>query len=322
MNFRQLRYLCQVVDSGFNITYAARELHTSQPGISKQLAALEQELNARILVRRSNRIVGLTDPGRSILNVARRILDDAQSLHRMSADFGLQDAGRLVVGTTHTHARYVLPGVIRRFSAAHPRVQVVIRQDNESRIAALVSAGEADVGLTVAPPEPHTDLVCLPCYQLPRSVIVRPGHPLLSVKRLSLKEIARYPLISFDAAFAGGRKVLEAFTPAGIRPNVVMSAIDSDVIKSYVELGLGIAVLPTITYLPDRDTHLRARDASHLFEPTVAGLQIRRNHYLLRYVLDFIEELAPQWKRPALTRALESGQVPARTPAVLVAAQT
>ncbi|MPZ46606.1 MAG: LysR family transcriptional regulator [Betaproteobacteria bacterium] len=129
MNFRQLRYLCEVVDSGFNITHAANALHTSQPGVSKQLAALERELNVEILLRRGNRIVGVTDPGRSILNVARRILDDAHSLHKISEDFGLQDTGRLVVGTTHTHARYVLPGVIRRFSAAHPRVQVVIRQD-------------------------------------------------------------------------------------------------------------------------------------------------------------------------------------------------
>ncbi len=321
MNFRQLRYLCEVVDSGFNITRAANTLHTSQPGVSKQLAALERELKVEILLRRGNRIVGVTDPGRSILNVARRILDDAHGLHKISEDFGLQDSGRLVIGTTHTHVRYVLPGVIRRFSAAHPRVQVVIRQDNESRVAAMVSAGEADLGLTAQPQQPHEDLVCLPCYQLPRSVVARPGHPALRAKRLTLAEIARYPLISFDASFAGGRKVLEAFARADIRPNVVMSAMDSDVIKSYVEFGLGIAVLPTITFSPDRDPHLRARDASHLFEPTVAGLQIRRHRYLLRYVLDFVRELAPHWTQATLIRALESGQVPARVPGDLVTAQ-
>ncbi len=312
MNLRQLRYLCQVADSGFNITGAARTLHTSQPGISKQLSVLERELNVDILARRGNRIVGVTEPGKAILQVARRMLADAHNLQRISEEFRTQDAGRFVVGTTHAHARYVLPDVIQRFTERYPKVQLVIRQENESRIAGMVSAGDADIGIAAEPPEPHGELLTLPCYKLPRSVITQPRHPLLREKQLSLEHIARYPIITLDASFAGGRKVLQAFAAAGLKPTVVMSAIDADVIKSYVELGLGVAILPTIAFVPERDRRLRAKDASHLFDPTVACIQLRRNQYLLPYMLNFIQLLAPQWTSQALNRALDTGQVPDR----------
>ena len=312
VNLRQLRYFCQVVDAGYSISAAARALYTSQPGISRQLALLESQLGASVFSRRGTRIVGLTETGRHVLQVARRMLNDARVLQRIGEGYSPEDSGRFVVGTTHTHARYVLPAVIRRFTERYPNVQLVMRQENESRVADLVSAGEADIGVTAQPREPHSDLLGLPCYALPRSVITRPGHALLRGGPLTLERIARYPLITFDASFAGGHKVLQAFAQAGLKPAVTMSAIDADVIKAYVALGLGVAVLPTICYSPGQDKGLRARDAKDLFEPTVACIQLRRNDYLPQYMAEFIQLLAPQWTERAVKESLSSGEVPRR----------
>jgi len=310
VNLRQLRYLCQVIDSGFSITEAARKLCTSQPGISKQLAVLERQLNVDILVRRGNRIVGVTEPGKAVLQVARRMLTDADNLQHISDKFGMQDSGQLIVGTTHTMARYILPEVIRRFMERYPKVQLVIRQDSEGRMADLVSAGQVDIGITAAPREPHPDLLTVPCYKLQRSVFAPPQHPVLRLRKLTLRELARYPIIILDASSTGGRIVLGAFAAAGIKPNVVMSAIDPDVIKYYVEFNLGIAILPTATFDPQRDKHLRARDAQHLFEPTLVCLQIKREHYLLQYVANFIQFLAPQLTPPILNESIVTGSIP------------
>ncbi|MGE5524006.1 MAG: LysR substrate-binding domain-containing protein [Rhodospirillaceae bacterium] len=318
MNLRQLRYFCHVVDSGYSISAAARALYTSQPGISRQLALLESQIGSSLFTRRGTRITGVTEMGRQVLQVARRMLNDARALQRISEGYSPEDSGRFVVGTTHTHARYVLPAVIRSFTQRYPSVQLVMRQENESRVAELVSRGEADIGVTARPREPHTDLLGLPCYQLPRSVITRQHHPLLRGGPLTLERIARHPIITLDASFAGGHKVLQAFAQAGLKPTIVMSAIDADVIKAYVALGLGVAILPTICYASDRDKDLRARDAKDLFEPTVACIQLRRNDYLPQYMADFIQLLAPQWSRRAVKEALESGEVPRRTIAELV----
>lgn len=310
MNLRQLRYLCEVVDHGYNITGAAAALHTSQPGVSKQLIQLERELGAELLLRRGNRIIGLTEPGRQAAEVARRMLLDAESLRHATSELAGEQAGRLVVGTTHAQARYVLPAVVQRFKSRYPDVQLAIRQENESRVPELVSAGELDIGVSAEPPVPHDGLLILPCHELPRSVITPPRHPLLREKRLTLETIARYPIITLDASFAGGRKVLQAFAARGLAVNVAMSAIDADVIKSYVGLGLGVAILPGIAFEPGRDRNLRALDASRLFEPTVVCAQLRRNHYVRGYMFDFIQMLAPQWERAAIEQALRSGEVP------------
>jgi LysR family transcriptional regulator, cys regulon transcriptional activator len=312
MNLRQLRYFCHVVDSGYSISAAARALYTSQPGISRQLALLESQVGSSVFTRRGNRIVGMTETGKQVLQVARRMLNDARALQRISEGYSPEDSGRFVVGTTHTHARYVLPGVIRRFTKRYPSVQLVMRQENESRVADLVSRGEADIGVTAQPRESHSDLLGLPCYQLPRSVITRTRHPLLRGGPLTLARIARYPIITLDASFAGGHKVLQAFAQAGLKPSIVMSAIDADVIKAYVALGLGVAILPTICYVVERDKELRARDAKDLFEPTVACIQLRRNDYLPQYMVEFIQLLAPQWTHRSVKEAIDTGDVPRR----------
>lgn len=312
MNLQQLRYLHGIAEQGFNISRAAAALHTSQPGISKQIQMLEQEIGIQILARKGNRIVGVTEPGQAILDVARRMLQDAENLKRIGEDFTTRNAGRLVVATTHIHARYVLRRVIRDFIGQHPEVQLVLRQGSPSQTARLVASGEADIGVSSAPPEPVHDLVLLPCYQLERSVITRKDHPLLKEKRLRLKSIARYPIITFDQSFVGGSAVLRAFEAAGIRPNIVLTAIDADVIKTYVELGLGIAILPSIAYEAARDRNLRALDASALFEPTVTRIELRRESYLRGYMYDFIHLLAPQWDRQSIERTVRAGSPPAR----------
>jgi LysR family cys regulon transcriptional activator len=306
MNLQQLRYLHGIAEQGYNISRAAAALHTSQPGISKQIQMLEQEIGVAILVRKGNRIVGVTEPGRAILDVARRMLHDADNLKRIGEDFTAADAGRLVVATTHMHARYVLRDVIRDFIRRHPNVQLVLRQASPAQTAQLVASGEADIGVSSQPVDAITDLVMLPCYELHRSVITPKGHPLLLEKRLTLKTIAKYPIITLDQSFVGGSAVLRAFDAAHIKPNIVLSAIDADVVKTYVELGLGIAILPSIAYEPRRDSKLRAVDAAKLFEPTIACIELRRENYLRSYMLDFIQRIGTRWDREAIANAMRA----------------
>jgi LysR family cys regulon transcriptional activator len=312
VNLQQLRYLHGIAEQGFNISRAAAALHTSQPGISKQIQMLEQEIGIRILMRKGNRIVGVTEPGQAILDVARRMLHDAENLKRIGEDYTAKDAGRLVVATTHIHARYVLRDVIRDFIRRHPNVQLVLRQASPAQTARLVASGEADIGVSSQPAESVHDLVTLPCYELHRSVITQKHHPLLGEKRLTLRSIAQYPIITLDQSFIGGSAVLRAFEAARIKPNIVLSAIDADVIKTYVELGLGIAILPSIAYEPRRDRALRAIDAAKLFEPTFTCIELRRENYLRSYMLDFIQRIAPQWRREAIDQATRAGTASAR----------
>lgn len=307
MNLRQLRYLQSIAESGYNISRAATRLHTAQPGVSKQIQLLEQELGISLLLRKGNRIIGVTEAGGSVLEVAQRMLRDADNLRNIAAEFTQQSSGRLVVATTHIHARYVLQRVIKTFMVSHPRVQLVLRQGGPAQIAQLVAAGEADLGISSEPPEPVHELVMLPCSKLERSVITRKQHPLLKEKRLTLKMLAKYPLITLDQSYIGGSAVLRAFEKARINPNIVLSAIDADVIKTYVELGLGIAILPTVAYEPARDRNLRVRDASGLFEPTIARIEIRRSSFLRDYMYDFIRLVAPSWNRTMIAQIMRAG---------------
>jgi LysR family cys regulon transcriptional activator len=315
MNFQQLRYLHAIAGAGFNISRAAEALHTSQPGISKQISLLEREAGVDILVRKGNRVVGVTEPGEAILAVARRMLQDAENVRRIGEDFSRKSKGRMVVATTHIHARYVLRRVIRDFIRRHPAVRLVLRQGSPSQVARLVAAGEADIGVSSEPPgEPVPDLVSLPCFKLERSVIAPRHHPLLKEKRLTLKAIAKYPIVTYDASYVGGTAVARAFEKAGTEPNIVLTAIDADVIKTYVELGLGIAILPTVAYEPGRDRGLRALDARRLFEPTITRVEIRRDGYLRSYMYDFIAALSPGWDREAIDRMVR-GRAPKRATA-------
>jgi LysR family cys regulon transcriptional activator len=293
LKLQQLRYVWEVHRHGNHISAAADALHTSQPGISKQIQLLEGELGFEIFERRRNRIVGLTEPGREVLAIAQRMLADADALKSVREDFAARDGGRLILATTHTQARYVLPRVIETFVRRWPNVRLGLRQGNPTQVCDLVEAGDADIAVGTETTREFPNLVMLPCFQLSRSVIAKAGHPLLAARRLTLKEIAKYPIITYDPAFSGRWKVMNAFRQAGIETNVIFGAMDADVSKTYVELGLGIAILTTVAFDPTHDLNLRARDASHLFEPSTTFVTLRPKGYLRRYVYDFISLLAP-----------------------------
>jgi LysR family transcriptional regulator, cys regulon transcriptional activator len=313
MTLQQLRYLCGIVREGYSVSRAARALATSQPAISKQVRLLESELGADLLIRRSNRILGLTAAGEAIIEAAQRTLWEADNLERITAELTAKGAGRLVIATTHMYARYVLRSVIRDFVASHRDVQLVLRQGIPSMIAQWVAAGEADIGLSGMPLDLHAELVLLPFAALTRSLFVPRRHPLTRERRLTLRAIARFPIITLDQGMEGGRRVMDAFASAGIAPNIVLSAIDADVVKAYVELGLGIAVLLAVAYEPERDRALRLIDAAHLFEPTTPHIMLRHGKHLPTYMHDFIGRLTPHWDRPAIEAAMRSKRVrPAR----------
>ena len=306
VKLRQLSYLVSVVDSGFNISHAATMVHTSQPGISKQIRALEEELGVEILMRRSTRLIGITRSGKAVLTVARRMLRDAESLKKIGEKHGGEDVGHLVIATTHIYARYVLPDIVSRFQRENPGVHLVLRQGTPNQIADLVQSGEADIGIGAEPPDPYPNLALLPGFKLPRSILVCAGHPLLQAERLTLHMLAEYPILTFDLRFTGGATVIRPFEVAGLKPNIVLHATDADVVKAYVGRGFGIAVLPTITWQPERDGNIRAIDAGALFAPTLARIEIRRDEHLRPFMLEFIRMLSPKVTRVAVERILRS----------------
>jgi len=297
MKIQQLRYICEVAKRNLNLSQAAEALFTSQPGISKQIRALEDELGVDIFVRHGKRLVAITEPGLAILEKANRVLNDLGNLKQISDEFTREDRGSLAIATTHTQARYALPPVIKAFREKYPGVRLSLFQGSPTQISQLTSSGEADIAIATEAIEHYKDLAMLPCYQWNRCVLTPPRHPLLRTKKLSLEEIAEYPVITYDFAFTGRSKINQAFAAKGLTPEVVLTAIDADVIKTYVELGLGVGIVAMMAYNPERDQRLRALDASHLFEPSTTRIGIRKNSYLRGYVYDFIEMFAPHLRR-------------------------
>lgn len=306
MKLQQLRYLREIVRQGLNLSAAAEALYTSQPGISKQIKLLEHELGVDIFVRNGKRVTEITPPGKTILAIAERILDEANNLKQAAQDYSNQDSGSLTIATTHTQARYALPDVIRRFTDRYPKVKLSLIQGNPVQICQFALSGQADICIATEAIATFEELVMLPCYGWNRCVIVPPQHPLLKQKKLTLEEIAKYPIITYDTAFTGRSQINHAFEIRNIKPNVVLTAIDSDVIKTYVELGLGIGILAKMAFDPARDTHLRALDASHLFESSTTRIGIPRNAYLRGYIYDFIEMFAPHLTRKVVQDAVTS----------------
>ena len=310
MNLRQLITLCEVVDQGLKLSAAAQVLHRSQPSITRQIQELEQELGARIFLRKRNRILELTPQGREILASARRVLEELRNIRSASDDLAETAQGDFTVATTHTQARYTLPRVIRQFKGEYPNVRLSLRQATPVQCAELVARGAVDIAICTETRDPLEDVIEIPCYRLNRSVVVPPGHPLLKVKPLTIDAIARYPVITYADGFSGRWILDRAFARRGLKPNVVLSAIDADVSKAYVEMGLGIAILATIAFDAARDTSLRRIDARHLFAPSTLSVVARRNTYLRAYMLAFVGMFAPKLTQAAVAKAL-AGQAPA-----------
>ena len=305
MKLQQLRYLREVAKCGLNLSDAAESLHTSQPGISKQIRQLEDELGVDILVRNGKRVVDVTEPGRVILGIAERILQDAENLKQVAREFTSEGAGALTIATTHTQARYALPSIIARFSQRYPKVRLSLRQGSPQYIAELVRSGEADIAIATEAVEFYDGLVLLPCFQWNRCVITPLKHPLLRDKQLTLEAIARFPVVTYDFAFTGDSPIKRAFDSKRLAPKVVLTAIDADVIKAYVEMGLGVGILAKMAFDPARDLGLRLIDASHLFEPSTTRIVLRPNAYLRGYVYDFIELFAPHLKRAVVDATIK-----------------
>ncbi len=305
MNLQQLRYLNEIVRRGLKISDAADALYTSQPAISKQIKLLEEELGIQIFVRNGRRIAALTEPGKGLLAIAQRMLLDAENFKQFAQEFHSKDTGQLTIATTHTQARYALPPVVKQFIERYPKVKLGLHQGTPTQIAEQVLHGEADICIATESLSLYDGLVTLPCYEWHHCVITPPDHPLLKEKTLTLGAIAKYPIITYDHAFSGRGKINEAFEKAGITPDIALTAIDADVIKTYVELGLGIGILAEIAFIPEREPHLRMIPARHLFKPNTTRIAIRKNEYLRAYTYDFIELFAPHLTREVVTRAMQ-----------------
>lgn len=306
MKLQQLRYVSEVVRQGLNVSLAADNLHTSQSGVSKQIQLLEEELRLQIFRRKGKRLIELTEPGKIIVNLAERTLREMDNIRRVGEEFSHEQSGSLTIATTHTQARYRLPKVVKTFMQHFPQVKLHIHQGNPSQVAEQVAAGEADIGIATEAINRYDKLLCLPCYQWNRCVIAPPSHPILADAPLTLAKIAQYPLITYDFAFTGGSLVNRVFSKEGLTPNVVLTAIDADVIKTYVNLGLGIGLLAAMAYDAERDANLGMIDADHLFPVSTTYLGLRRDAYLRGYVYGFVGLFAPQFDRAAIDAAFKS----------------
>jgi LysR family cys regulon transcriptional activator len=304
VNLQQLKYLCAVVDNGLNVSAAAEALYTSQPGISKQIRQLEDELGLRIFVRQGKRLTSLTPAGDVVVGTARRALREIGNLKRVADEFRSEDTGVLGIATTHTQARYVLPQVLSRFAARFPKVRLVLHQGNPVQVAIQTSAGDVDVGIATEALVEHPQLITLPCYQWNRGVLVPNGHPLIGVRPLTLEALARYPIITYDFSFTGRSAINAAFTARGLEPNVVLTALDADVIKTYVETGMGVGIVASMAYDARKDAGFALLDASHLFAASTTRLALRKGVFLRGFVYDFITLFAPQYTRSAIDTAL------------------
>jgi LysR family cys regulon transcriptional activator len=305
MKLQQLRYLTEVAKQGLNLSEAAVALHTSQPGISKQIRLLEDELGVEILVRNGKRVVDVTEPGRVILGIAERILQDSENLKQVGREFRDQAAGTLTIATTHTQARYSLPKVVSAFKQRYPKVRLTLKQGNPPQLAEMVIAGEADIAIATEALDQYPKLLALAGYQWRHCLVVPEQHPLLKEKRITLEMLTRYPIITYDPAFAGRTRIDEAFRAQELVPNIVLSAVDSDVIKTYVELGLGIGIIAMVAFDENRDRHLRAVEIGHLIGTMTTRIAVRRGSALRGFAYIFIELFAPRLTRAVVDAALK-----------------
>ncbi|WP_301101033.1 CysB family HTH-type transcriptional regulator [Propionivibrio sp.] len=306
MNFQQLRIVRETVRQDFNLTEVANALYTSQPGVSKHIKDLEDELGIEIFVRRGKRLIGLTEPGKELVQVVDRILVDTHNLRRIADQFASRETGHFVVATTHTQARYALPKIIKWFKSDYPKVHLALHQGSPKEIADMLISGAADVGIATEGLDESLELATFPFYNWQHAIIVRRDHPLLQASgALTLEALSEYPIITYHEGFTGRAHVDKAFADAGIVPDIVLSAIDADVIKTYVELDLGIGIVASMAYDPEKDRDLALMPAPGLFPPNTTRLAVRRGTYLRSYASAFIEKVCPDVGEDAVRIALQ-----------------
>lgn len=301
MKLQQLRYLTEVVKQGLSISDAAEKLHTSQPGVSKQIRLLEDELGVQVFIRNGKRVVDITEPGKEIIAIAERMLVQAKNLKQIASDFVNVEGGNLTIATTHTQARYILPKTIQQFSQQYPKVRLCIKQSSPAQVAEMVIRGDADLAISTEEIAGFSELATIACDNWNRTIIVPRHHALLSLNhQITLQDIVSYPLITYDISFAGRTKIDEAFDREKLIPNIILTATDSDIIKTYVELGLGVGILASPAYELDKSQVLAGIDASHLFEASTTLIGFRKEAYLRGFAYNFIELFTPTLTRSTI----------------------
>ncbi|MCB1615588.1 MAG: HTH-type transcriptional regulator CysB [Pseudomonadales bacterium] len=303
MKLQQLKYILEVSRNDLNVSATALALFTSQPGVSKQIRLLESELGVEIFTRSGKHLSGITPVGERILETADDILHKVEKIKRLAHEYSDEKTGELSIATTHTQARYVLPGVIRTFIGRYPDVALHMHQGTPMQIAELAADGKVDFAIATEAMELFDDLLMMPCYRWNRSIIVPRNHPLCQVSKLTLKEVAKHPIVTYVFGFTGRSKLDDAFTSHGLSPRLVFTAADADVIKTYVRLGLGIGIVAKMAWDPINDNDLVSLDADHLFDASVTKIGFRKGTFLRGYMYEFLEQFAPHLTREFVTKA-------------------
>jgi LysR family cys regulon transcriptional activator len=313
MNLQQFRFVRETIRRDFNLTEAARSLFTSQPGVSKAILEFEDELSIQIFERHGKRIKGLTKPGKAVAQVVERIMQEIDNLKKVSDEFARRDEGSLVIACTHTQARYVLPKVIPAFRQHFPKVHLSLAEGSPPQLAHMVLSGQADLAVATESLALTPGLETMPCYVWEHSVVVKPDHPLVELSQkkgfaLTLEHLASYPIVTYDKAFSGRLSIDRAFEGQSIRPDVVLEAIDADVIKTYVDVGLGIGIIAGMAYEPARDVNLVSLPAGHLFGKQTTKIALKSGVFLRDYVYTFISMLNPELDAERVRNLIENKQ--------------
>ena len=306
MKLHQLRYLVTIVQNGLNISAAARALHTSQPGVSKQIRLLEEELGFQIFEREGRNVTRVTAAGQSVVEHAARLLEEAENIRRLSADFQDESRGMMSIATTHTQARYVLPPVIKQFRAKYPNVHLNLHQGTSEQIADLAALDRVDFSIATGSHELFPTLALMPCFRWHRDIVVPRDHPLAGVVKPTLKQVSEYPIVSYVFSFTGRSSLSELFEREGLTLEVALTARDADVIKTYVRLGLGVGIIASMAYEEEEDRDLVSIDGSHLFPKSVTWIGVRRGRLLRGYMYEFMRLFAPHLTRRLVEQALRA----------------
>ncbi len=303
MKLQQLKYIWEVAHHDLNVSATAQSLFTSQPGISKQIRLLEDELGVEVFTRSGKHLTRVTPAGEIILREAGEILRKVDGIKRIAQEFSNQRKGDLTIATTHTQARYALPPVISEFMKEYPEVSLHMHQGTPMQISEMAADGTADFAIATEALELYSDLIMMPCYNWNRCVVVPRNHPLAQLDRLTLKELAKHPIVTYVFGFTGRSKLDEAFQAEGYTPTVVFTAADADVIKTYVRLGLGVGIIASMAYDPNQDSDLVSLDASDLFEASTTKIGFRKGTFLRGYMYDFMQRFAPHLTRERVEQA-------------------
>ncbi|MCH1919768.1 HTH-type transcriptional regulator CysB [Shewanella sp. A3A] len=303
MKLQQLRYIAEVVNHNLNVSTTAENLYTSQPGISKQVRMLEDELGIQIFGRSGKHLTHVTPAGQQVIRIANDILGKVESIKKVAEEYTKPDQGDLNIATTDTQARYALPPIIQQFIHRYPKVNLHMHQGSPAQISEVAARGDADFAIATEAMHLYSDLIMLPCYHWNRSVVVQKNHPLAGRSQISIEELAKFPLVTYVFGFDKASEIEKGFKRAGVEPRVVFSATSADVLKTYVRLGLGVGIIASMAINPEVDTDLVAIDASHLFAHSTTKIGFRKGNFLRGYMYDFIERFAPHLTRDVVEKA-------------------